>query len=223
MCICMYMASTPTQIFWSQKLQISDSLCTIQDKTCGWVGAGWWKMGGRFEPTCWDLQTRKRFQVLVKLSFRLYESCRAYERVMSRAYVLGCVPCLHELCPTYVWVVSHICTSHNAHMSESENVFNEPNFCPWDSRLVPRNNVVLTKNPMRIQIHLVLNWKNKRNNLEILCHPKTILSAIGCTSLCFLFQCDCRHGSFVCATWVVWLARQLWQIWKQDWAVICGK
>jgi len=64
---------------------------------------------------------------------------------------------------------------------------------------------------MRIQVHLVLNWKNNRNNLEILCHPNMILSAIGCTSFCLLFQCDGRHDSFVCATWVVWLSRQLWQ------------
>ena len=71
--------------------------------------------------------------------------------------------------------------------------------------------MVLTKSPMRIQVHLVLNWKNNRNNLEILCHPNMILSAIGCTSLCLLFQCDGRHDSFVCATWVVWLSRQLWQ------------
>ena len=52
-----------------------------------------------------------------------------------------------------------------------KNVFNEPDFCPWDSRLVPRNNVVLMINPVNIQVRLVLNGKFFRNNLKILCHP----------------------------------------------------
>ena len=50
-------------------------------------------------------------------------------------------------------------------------IFNELVFCQWDLRLVPRNNMVLITNPMRILARLVLKLKVSRNNLKILCHP----------------------------------------------------
>ena len=39
----------------------------------------------------------------------------------------------------------------------SPNFVNEPEFCPWDLRLVLGNAIVLITNPMRILVHLVHN------------------------------------------------------------------
>jgi len=52
---------------------------------------------------------------------------------------------------------------------------NEPEFCPWDLRLVAPNKMVLMINPMRILVRLVLNWMFS----EIISRFWATLSAIG--------------------------------------------
>jgi len=55
--------------------------------------------------------------------------------------------------------------------------FHEPEFCTWDLRFVPSNNMVLITNSKRILVRLVLNWKFSK----IISGFFATLSAISCT------------------------------------------
>ena len=56
----------------------------------------------------------------------------------------------------HINVYIYIYTYTYIYMIIFQHFFNQPEFCPWDSRLVTRNNMVLMINPMEIQVRLVL-------------------------------------------------------------------
>jgi len=76
-----------------------------------------------------------------------------------------------------------------------QHFFNQPEFCPWDSRLVTRNNMVLMINPMEIQVRLVLIWKLQ----ETISRFRATLSAIGIICHEMSMICICSEMPMICS------------------------